>query len=1263
MRTPFLLLLALISSIASAQNGQKDQSLSPYFLITSTDSTDLSPDFPLKLNRADVHISGVIADVEITQVYLNKSSHPLEAVYVFPASTRAAVYAMEMQIGRKTITAVIKEKKEAKAIYTEAKQAGQTASLLEQDRPNIFRMQVANIMPGDSIVVRMSYTELLIPTDGIYEFVYPTVVGPRYTRLNDSTANQPALHNPERGIPYTKKGVDPLYDFGMNVSIASPVPFEKIESSTHKILLSFEEKNKAGILLAPEEKNGGNRDFILHYKLAGPAIKTGMMTYEGKEESFFMLMIQPPARVSVDSIPPREYIFVMDVSGSMNGYPIETSKNLLRNLVGGLRPDDLFNVVQFAGGAALLSPVSLHANAANIDSAITFINKPQGGGGTELKNAMEKAMAIPRHAGYSRTIVIATDGLISAEAAVFESIHSKLDSANVFAFGIGSSCNRYLIEGIAFAGKGEPVVVPYQTQADSAAEVFRRYISSPVLTNIKVDFGAIQVYDAEPMQVPDLFAQRPIIITGKYRNKPVGKITVTGITGKEKYTEEIILTNVKAEKKNKAIKYLWARERVKLLDYKSAFSPSDTLLKKQITEIGLKYSILTSNTSFVAVYKKERNKEGVEDSTVVQPVPLPENMNDLTIISGGVPASYSDYGMMRGAVNASMVLVQAYQAIPMHDVSNTTSYLVPLMVYSPPLSPSLSIGSLLSSHTNWLYAHSGRVLQPVVYMERGAAISGAFTGNLFNTAPFSLPRTWYFPGSDAFHDFPLNVKNTSATVSSLFDPESFFEIGMNSAGQQSSTLYWNKRFSSNDSQKTKGLYFAVGEQFSLYSTDMNDDQYQDLPMLKSGSCAIGWRQYTRSDTVTKLFISHLSGQISENTWGTRSDALNEFSSTDRQAGLYWMNKFNYTKTEDGHYYTIEGNLIAGYSERKIDFGQKHFSAAEPFIVANGNFNFHRKQLTYITGLSSSWYGGKTGMSDLQHYDNSYLSQSAVLKLKYNSANYITNLTAALRVDHDSRYGSWISPSIMIARDLNDHSWFHLNFSRLRSRVADPGSIFPLLMSSRTYSFDRKLLPEDGWMGYLMYGFSKYSPQLHFKIAYRFANYTRMVVADMDSEPGKVSVYNTKGTNQHLAEMNASYEFRYGFRMQMYYQYLLRKSYSGLLYLDEPLLPRHQAGALVEKSWESTGRWKLKTSAVARYYSRQRLPGHGWSEDFTKVDFSFQFNIPYYTKWMLIVTGENLLNFKQSTLLYGNIATSDFDSSLNWGPSVGRSMSIRLNYRF
>jgi Ca-activated chloride channel family protein len=629
-----LILVILISFVfpSGSAFGQpetrEDRTLSPYFFVKSEDPG--MDQLPLKSTSVRANISGVIADVLVTQVYKNEGTRPIEAIYVFPASTRAAVYAMKMTVGERVIIAKIAKREEARQEYEAAKQAGKSASLLEQQRPNVFQMNVANIMPSDIIKVELSYTELLVPTDAVYEFIYPTVVGPRYSNQNagEAAPSEQWVEN-----PYFHQGEPPANLLDIAVSIHAGLPIQDVTCSSHKVNVGFEAPDLSNIKLDPSEQHGGNRDFILKYRLAGSRIQTGLLLFQGEQENFFLLMLQPPKNVHEAQIPPREYIFVVDVSGSMYGFPLDISKKLLRDLISNLRPTDTFNVVLFAGGSSVMSERSLPATSDHIQQAVNLIERQRGGGGTELVPALERALALPKtEEGYSRTIIIATDGYVTVEEKAFDLIRNHLGAANVFAFGIGSSVNRHLIEGLARVGMGEPFVIAKPQEAPEKAKKFRQLVGSPLLTGMKIDFGGFGVYDVEPPQVPDLFADRPAIVFGKWRGRARGFIKLHGTSGDRPFDATLDVNQVKPMASNSALRYLWARHRIALLSDYNTLRPTDERVK-EVTNLGLTYNLLTSYTSFVAVDSQVRNTGG-QTVTIKQPLPLPQGVSDLAVGKG-----------------------------------------------------------------------------------------------------------------------------------------------------------------------------------------------------------------------------------------------------------------------------------------------------------------------------------------------------------------------------------------------------------------------------------------------------------------------------------------------------------------------------------------------------------------------------------------------------------------------------------------------------
>ncbi len=618
---------ALLVPLVAAARGDRvpaDKTLSPFFFV---DGGDPAIDrLPLKDTRVDVAITGVIADVTVRQVYENLGTRPIHARYVFPASTRAAVYGMTMTVGDVRTVARIRERKQAAREFEVAKQEGKSASLLEESRPNVFTMKIANVLPGDTISVELKYTELLVPTDGVYEFVYPTVVGPRYS---EKPENQASPADEFVKAPYTHQAEPPRSEFHLSGVVSTGVPLQDLASPSHQVDVRWISAGRSEITLAESDRPAGNRDFILRYRLAGEEITSGLLLYQGRNENFFLLMAEPPRVVEAGEVPSREYIFVLDVSGSMNGFPLDTAKKLMSDLANVLRPSDTFNIVVFADGSATFSPLSVPATRPNLTRALQFIGQKKGGGGTRLLAALERAVAVPRQREASRSIVLVTDGYIEAEADVFDYVRAQRNAVNVFAFGIGSSVNRFLIEGIARAGLGEPFIVTEPGEAAEAAARLRRYIDTPVLTGIDVTFSGFDAYDVEPGTVPDLFASRPIVVFGKWRGRAAGSIDISGRTGRGVYRTSVAVSPSSADVRHGALQHLWARTRIADLSDLGPSAPSEERIA-DITSLGLSYGLLTRYTSFVAVQEVvRRTTEGADD--VDQPLPLPEGVSDLAV--------------------------------------------------------------------------------------------------------------------------------------------------------------------------------------------------------------------------------------------------------------------------------------------------------------------------------------------------------------------------------------------------------------------------------------------------------------------------------------------------------------------------------------------------------------------------------------------------------------------------------------------------------
>ena len=605
---PFALLPVLFTLLTpvlvSAVFLEDDRTLAPYFFIPGGDES--ADPLPLKSTDVDVRISGVIAEVRLVQEYQNLGASVIEAVYTFPLSTRAAVHGMKMIIGERVLIARVQEKSKARKIYQQAKEEGKTTSLLEQHRPNVFTMNLANILPGDVIKVEVQFTEILVPEQNVYTYVFPTVVGPRYSEhsARETDPGKIWVQN-----PYLSEETPVQSTFNLKISLNGGLPVQDVVCRTHKVVTAFDNENSCRLSLSPEEQRAADRDFILEYRLAGNQIHSGLLLYEGERENFFLFMAQPPERPSPEMIPPRDYVFILDVSGSMHGFPLAISKGIMKSILATLRPKDSFNVLLFAAASEVLSKTSIPATAENINLAWDLIDRQEGGGGTRLLPAMKRALKLPKSENVSRSIVVLTDGYVDVELETFEIIRNNLGNANLFAFGIGSSVNRHIIEGMARVGQGESFVATDIYDAAPKARQFFNYISAPVMTNIEVAFRGMSTYDVEPKTFPDLFAERPVLVFGKWKGKAHGEVVLRGVNGAGEIEQAVPIPSIVGDRDHSALRYLWARSRIaRLSDFD--FLDRGSEYKMEVTNLGLTYNLATRFTSFVAVEETPRNLTG-----------------------------------------------------------------------------------------------------------------------------------------------------------------------------------------------------------------------------------------------------------------------------------------------------------------------------------------------------------------------------------------------------------------------------------------------------------------------------------------------------------------------------------------------------------------------------------------------------------------------------------------------------------------------------
>ncbi len=582
---------------------------------------------PLKQTNVKAEISGFLSRVKVTQEFENKFTVPIEAVYVFPLPENSAVDSMTMKIGERTIRGKIMKRGEAKQVYETAKNNGQTASLLDQERPNIFTQAVANIMPGEKITIEISYVETLKYEDGSYEFSFPMVVGPRYKPASMSTEQKQAITPPV--ALKTRAG----HDISIEISLDAGVPVEEIRSTSHEIETINLSSNSSNIKLKAGEVIP-NKDFILRYDVTGKKINDAILTHSEGKGGYFSLILQPPDKIESRDVTPKEIVFVVDTSGSMSGFPLDKAKESMKMALDGLYPNDTFNLITFAGDTAILFDKPVPATKGNLEKAQKFLETREGGGGTEMMKAIKAALDPSDSQQHLRIVCFMTDGYVGNEGEILSEIQ-KHPNARVFSFGIGSSVNRFLLDKMADEGRGEVEYVALTDDGSKAAKRFHERIRNPLLTDVLIDWNGLEVADVYPKRQPDLFSAKPVIIHGRYTKSGSGTIKLKGKFAGQEVVREIPVNFSDNATGNDVLATLWARTRIDDLmstDYNSVAQNGKTKpeIEQQITQLGLEFRLMTQFTSFVAVEEKVVNQNG-KPVRVDVPVELPQGVSDKAV--------------------------------------------------------------------------------------------------------------------------------------------------------------------------------------------------------------------------------------------------------------------------------------------------------------------------------------------------------------------------------------------------------------------------------------------------------------------------------------------------------------------------------------------------------------------------------------------------------------------------------------------------------
>jgi Ca-activated chloride channel family protein len=609
--------------------------------------------FPSLNTAIEAQIDGDLATVTIVQRFENPLTEPVHATYLFPLNKDAAVNKMVMVVGDERIHAVIQEKRKALKTFEDAKQAGKSAALLEQHRPNMFTQSVANLMPGQPITVRISYVQTVPKVDGDYELVLPLVVGPRYEpapardtaarvdRVADVTGDETQSvseaassgqwhleslpqHPPVAGLALPSTIASERVS--INIDLDAGMPIAHLASDTHVLQVDNLQgsDNRAAVQLA-KGATIDNRDFVLRYRLQSAAIQTGFLTYKDTRGGFFSLLVEPPANPDPGSILAREVVFLLDTSGSMSGRPMDASKAFMREDLRRLRRSDQFRIIRFSDSASEFSTFPTRATVSNIERGIRYAQGLRGGGGTVMTAGIEQALGAPVMPGVMRLVVFLTDGYIGNEAEILNLVHQQLGDARLYAFGVGTAVNRFLLAELGNIGRGFTRYMDPTESVEAVAVELAEKIQSPVLSDINVDWGQMQVSEVYPANIPDLFAGQSVRIQGRYTGHGTHRIVVKGTRPGHKASLPLTVElPAKTEGPNTrdTVATIWARSAVKEAMRALRLNPNNRGAQKaRVVDLGLRFGLSTRWTSLVAVSEQVYNRDS--SATPTLPVPLP----------------------------------------------------------------------------------------------------------------------------------------------------------------------------------------------------------------------------------------------------------------------------------------------------------------------------------------------------------------------------------------------------------------------------------------------------------------------------------------------------------------------------------------------------------------------------------------------------------------------------------------------------------------
>ena len=593
-----------------------------------------------------IRVAGIVARTEVSQRFRNATGECVDGIYVFPLPEGAAVDRLQMTVGGRIIEGEIREREEAKKAYEQARSEGRKASLLEQERPNVFTVSVASIGADEEIQVSLAYQEAVRYDDGRFHLRFPMVVAPRYVpgstvrasasgepggasrgeaRVPDADRISPAVLHPSRGP------VNPVH---LRVELDPGFPLRRVTSGTHGVLARAAAGGSYLVTLS-DEATFADRDFELAWEPdLGREPKAAVLTQTLSGETYALLLVVPPApEVLPGARLPRETVFVIDTSGSMAGASIDGAKRALGLALARLQPEDRFNVIEFNSRVRKLYPESRRAFPGAVDEARRWVGTLEAQGGTEMLDALESALDGSAGDGQVRQVLFMTDGAVGNEEELFHFIQAHLGRSRLFTVGLGSAPNSHFMTRAAEFGRGTFTYVSSSAEVDEKMSALFRRLEAPVLTNLELVWDDASA-EAWPAKVPDLYAGEPLVVVARLSTAG-GGVTVRGDRSSLPWSRRLDLEGGSADS---GIDRLWARRKIAALTDSASGETGRAAIRCQVVEVALAHHLISSYTSLVAVDVTPTVARG----TVCEPRPVPVNLPagwDYESVFGELPST------------------------------------------------------------------------------------------------------------------------------------------------------------------------------------------------------------------------------------------------------------------------------------------------------------------------------------------------------------------------------------------------------------------------------------------------------------------------------------------------------------------------------------------------------------------------------------------------------------------------------------------------